>query len=148
GERGSRHSRRAADERRLLLLRKGERRWWTADGNGRTRCLSALRRHRFTGGGPPDDEARLCGVIRPLSQLSDSVARLAGKSAGAGAAADDLAAAIALVSGSVWRRATAGRARGPRTHAGRRLSAADAADRRTHRTPPPGAGARDRRRRR
>ena len=90
--------RRAADRRRVLLLRQGTRAGRPADRHGRSRGVPAVGRHRFAGGRAPHDEARLRGDLRALPQLSDPVARVAGEGARAGAAADEVAAALAAVS--------------------------------------------------
>ena len=57
--------------------------------------LPALRRHRLAGGLAPDDEAGLHGHVRPLPQLPDPVAGVAGEGARAGDAADKVAAPVA-----------------------------------------------------
>src|SRR6185503_13666282 len=74
--------------------------------------VSALGRHRFAGGGVADDEARLHRHLRPLSQLSDPVARLDREGALAGYAADPLAAPFAPVPGALRRDPAAGAALG------------------------------------
>ncbi len=91
---------------------------------------SALRRHRFAGGGVSIDEARLPRHSGTLSQLSDSVARVAGKGPRACGAADALSAVHAALHGGVRRDSAAGHARRPAPAARGDLPATDVADRR------------------
>ena len=70
--------------------------------------VPALGRHRLAGRGLADDPARLPRALRPLSQLSDPVAHVAGQGARARRAADAPSAAIAAVSRAV-RRASSSR---------------------------------------
>ena len=85
---------------------------------------------------------RGCSVLLDsLSQLSDSVARVAGKGPRDRGAADEVPAAVAAAAGAVRRAAAAGAAGGARRTARRDLSAADAAD---CRTPGAASGARGR----
>ena len=90
---------------------------------------AALGRHRFAGGLLSADEARMPRHPGALSQLSDSVAGIAGEGARAGGGADALPAIHASVHGGVRRDSAAGDARGVTAAAGRHLSAADAAHR-------------------
>ena len=57
-----------------------------ADRHRRPCRLSAVGRHRLAGRGLPADAPRMLGAADPLSQLSDSVARLAGESSRDGCA--------------------------------------------------------------
>ena len=114
----------------------------------RTRRVPAVGRHRLAGCRLAHDAARLPRAVRALSQLSDSVARVAGKGARARAAADAVPVRVAAVPGPVRRDSAAGRADRPAAAACRRLPPADAADRRAHRAATSGAGAGDRRSRR
>ena len=65
----------------VLLLRQGAGRRRTADRDRRPAGVPAVGRHRLAGRRLSDDAARLLGAVRPLSQLSDPVARLAGEGA-------------------------------------------------------------------
>ena len=89
--------RRGADPRGVLLLRQGARPRRAAGRRQRPRRLPALGRHRLAGRGLADDAARLPRAVRPLSQLSDPVARVAGEGAGAGAAAHAVPVPLAAV---------------------------------------------------
>ena len=79
-------SRRGAHRRGVLSLREGSRPGRHADGRQRPGRRAALGRHRLAGGLLSPDEARMPRHPRALSQLSDSVARVAGKGARAGGA--------------------------------------------------------------
>ena len=71
------------------------RRRRAADRRQRPGRLPAVGRHRFAGGGVADDAARLPRGVRPLPQLSDPVARVAGEGARAGQAADHVPVPLA-----------------------------------------------------
>ena len=78
---GADHPHRDDDRPRVLLLRQGARRRRPADRNWWTPGLPALWRHRLAGGRVPHDAPRLLRALHSLSQLPDSVARLAGEGA-------------------------------------------------------------------
>ena len=84
GEARAHHPRRGADRRGVLLLRQGAGRRRTAGRHERTRRVPAVRRDRFAGRRVAADAPRLPRDFRPLPQLSDPVARIAGEGARAG----------------------------------------------------------------
>ncbi len=75
---------RGADRRGLLLLQAGARRRRPAGRHERTRRLPHVGRHRLTGRRLAADAPRLSRDVRPLSQLPDTLARVAGKGPRAG----------------------------------------------------------------
>ena len=85
GQSGVHDSRRSADGRGVLLLRKGGRARRHAHRCQRPRGRAVVGRHRFAGGGVSADEARVPRHPCALSQLSDSVASIAGEGARADA---------------------------------------------------------------
>ena len=123
------HSHRGADRRRVFLLRTRAGRRWLAGRNERPRHVPALRRDRLAGRGVADDSARLPGVVRPLSQLSDPVPHVAGQGARAGHSADASPVAVAPVSRAVRRHPATRRRRRAVALARRRLPPPDGADR-------------------
>ena len=81
GQSGAHDPRRGADGRGVLLLRKAGRARRHAHRCQWPRGGIVVRRHRFAGGGVPSDETRVPRHPCALSQLSDPVAGVAGKSA-------------------------------------------------------------------
>ena len=136
--------RRGAHRRGVLLLRQGPRRRRPAGRRERRACVPALGRHRLAGRGVADDAARLPRAVRPLPQLSDPVARLAGEGARAGAAAHAVPVRLAAAARAVRRDPAAGRARGAAAAARGALPPPDDADRGAM-AREPRAGARHRR---
>ena len=65
----------------FFSFRQGARRRRTADRHERPRAEPALRRHRLAGRRVAADSPRLPQSLRPLSQLSDPVAHVAGEGA-------------------------------------------------------------------
>ena len=146
---GAHDSRRGADRRGVLLLRQGARApAGCRSASSGTRRVPALGRHRLAGRGVADDAPRLPRAVRPLPQLPDPVARVAGKGARAGDAAHALPVPLAAVPRAVRRDPAAGRARGAAAAAGRDLPPADDAHRRADRAARTRAGAGHRRSRR
>ncbi len=117
--------------RRVLLLRQGSRRRRTAGRHERPRAVPAVGRHRLAGRRVAHDAPRLPRALRPLPQLPDSVARVAGQGARARRAAHDATSCesrLFLVPfGEIQQQVVVLGAAGA---ARRRLPAADAADRR------------------
>ena len=128
GRSGAHHSCRGADGRGVLLLRKASRArrhahrcQWPCGG-------TVVRGHRFASGGVSSDEARVPRHPCALSQLPDSVASIAGESARADLAADEVPAVHPSLYGRVRRDPATGHARRAAAASRHHLQAADVED--------------------
>src|SRR5205814_9185264 len=99
----------------VLLFRQGSRSRWNANRHWRAAGLSVVWRNRLAGCRIQDDASRLLGAADSFSQLSDSVARIAGKGPRDRGAAHEVPAPVAADGCAVRRTAAAG---APRCGAG------------------------------